>query len=452
MRKHNKSDYIQYSYTRKRNRGGKVLLCFFVALIFAVVAGFVSAYFIWNAEKEEPFWVTDTTEKKNWDSRSEEAQEEISQFLVVEGAANRIIEEAKAKAEAEAAEKAKEEALKVKEIDTRVPTVAKGIYIPVSKVTDAEMMQSVLDMIDETELNAVVIDIKDDDGRILFQSNNQMAITIGASLNRTEDIKSLLATLKAHNVYCIARIVAFKDPYLAKKREDLAVKRNDGTMYRDNSGICWLNPYKEEVWEYLVSIAKEAGQMGFQEVQFDYIRFSTGNGINDINFNVDGDERTKEDVILAFTNYAYTTLKKEGIFVSADVYGTIISSKIDAKLVGQNYVEMAKYLDYICPMIYPSHFGDGNYGIEYPDLQPEDIVRKVLMASSDKLAKIPEDEHCAKVRPWLQDFTATWLKHYQKYTAKQIIEQKKGVYDAGYEEWILWNSVCKYTRDGLETK
>lgn len=161
------------------------------------------------------------------------------------------------------------------------------------------------------------------------------------------------------------------------------------------------------------------------------------------------EEKTKEDIIIEFTQYAYEKLKPLGVFVSADVYGTIISSSIDAGLVGQNYVEMAKYLDYICPMIYPSHFSEGNYGVEYPDLEPFKIIRKVLTASKSKLEQIPEGEHKAIVRPWLQDFTATWIKHHQVYGGKQLREQIGAVYAAGYSEWLLWNASGKYSVDGL---
>ena len=131
------------------------------------------------------------------------------------------------------------------------------------------------------------------------------------------------------------------------------------------------------------------------------------------------------------------------------MYGTIISSSIDAGLVGQNYVEMAKYLDYICPMIYPSHFGEGNYGIEHPDLEPLLIVRKVLNASKEKLEEIPEGEHRAIVRPWLQDFTASWIKHYMVYGGEEVRAQIDGVYEAGYDEWLLWNASTNYSVEGL---
>ena len=110
---------------------------------------------------------------------------------------------------------------------------------------------------------------------------------------------------------------------------------------------------------------------------------------------------------------------------------------------------MSRYLDYICPMIYPSHFGEGNYGVEYPDLEPFKIIRKVLIASKTKLEQIPEGEHRAIVRPWLQDFTADWVEHHMTYGGHELREQISGVYGAGYEEWLLWDAGCTYSVDGL---
>ena len=185
------------------------------------------------------------------------------------------------------------------------------------------------------------------------------------------------------------------------------------------------------------------------EIQFDYIRFSTGKGMSDADFGSLAEEKSKEDIIIEFTKYAYDKLKPLGVFVSADVYGTIISSSIDAGLVGQNYIEMAKHLDYICPMIYPSHFAEGNYGVDYPDLEPRKIVRKVMRASMTKLKEIPEGEHKAIVRPWLQDFTASWIKNYQEYGPFQIREQIAGVYALGHTEWLMWNASANYTVEGF---
>jgi len=332
-------------------------------------------------------------------------------------------------------------------VDNRIPVKVKGIYVTSRAIMDKR--DKLIEIADTTEINAMVIDVKDDSGRITFRMENTMANEIGATTNTISDIKDLLKLLNEKGIYPIARIVAFKDPYLAENKQEYAIKNKDGTIYRDNNGECWVNPYNKEVWDYLTEIAVKAAEAGFKEIQFDYIRFSTGKGMADADFGPMAKEKSKEDIIIEFTKYAYEKLKPLGVFVSADVYGTIISSSIDAGLVGQNYVEMAKYLDYICPMIYPSHFAEGNYGVDYPDLKPYEIIRKVLTASREKLAQIPDDVHRATVRPWLQDFTATWIKHYQVYTGKQVREQINAVYATDYSEWMLWNAGSSYSVDGL---
>lgn len=328
------------------------------------------------------------------------------------------------------------------------PVVAKGIYISAG-TAGSDRMNSLINMTETTEINALVIDVKGDTGKISYQMDSPLAKEIGAVTNTVSDMSALVNKLKSKNIYLIARIVAFKDPYLAEKRHDLAIKNKDGSLFRDNNGECWVNPYNQEVWDYLVELATQAAAIGFDEIQFDYIRFSTGKGIMDADFGELAKTKSKEDIITEFTKYAYQKIKSVGVYLSADVYGTIINSTIDAGLVGQNYIEMSKYLDYICPMIYPSHFGEGNYGIKYPDLEPYNVINKVLNVSKEKLSQIPKGEHRAIVRPWLQDFTATWVKPHMTYSSKEIRDQIDGVYNTGYQEWLLWNASCKYTEEGL---
>lgn len=325
---------------------------------------------------------------------------------------------------------------------------AKGLYITASSAGSGKI-NDLMDLIDKTEINSVVIDVKDDHGKITYAMNSATAREIGAVTNIITDITSIIDTLKPRNIYVIARIVAFKDPYLAEQKQELAVKNSDGTIYRDNNGEGWVNPYNRKVWDYLVEIAVQAAEDGFDEVQFDYIRFSTGAGISKADFGEESKTVSRTDIITEFTKYIYDKIKPHGVYVSADVYGTIINSSVDAALVGQDYAEMAKYLDYICPMVYPSHFGEGNYGIKYPDKEPYNIISKAMAASNKSLAVIPEDEHKAIVRPWLQAFTATWIKNYMKYGGDEIRDQIEGVYSAGYDEWLLWNAAGSYSENGL---
>ena len=312
-------------------------------------------------------------------------------------------------------------------------------------------MQEMIQKIDETEINAVVIDVKDDNGRITFQMDQPLAEETGAVEAFIPDIQGLMDTLKEHNIYTIARVVSFRDPYLAEKKPELALKLADGSLYRDKKGMAWVNPYKQEMWDYLVDVGIQAHQVGFDEIQFDYIRFSTEKGIGDVVYDeADVRGRDKKTVITEFVQYASEKLKDEGAFVAADVFGAVMGGGIDSDTVGQSYGDMANQLDYICPMIYPPHYGDGNFGIEHPDTQPYDTILAALQLSREDLSGYEtEGQDQAAVRPWLQDFTASYLKNYIKYGNDEIRAQIQAVYDAGYEEWLLWSAACNYHWEAL---
>jgi hypothetical protein len=331
------------------------------------------------------------------------------------------------------------------------PVKVKGIYIS-GYMAGSEGLQAILDKIQGTEINTVVIDVKNDDGRITFAMEDAPTVNeIGATEKYIKDIDSLMAQLKARGLYTIARVVAFRDPYLAEKKPEWALKNKDGSLHRDNKGLAWVNPYRTEVWDYLVEVGTEASKAGFDEVQFDYIRFSTDSSMKQVVFDEkDTRGRSKTDIITEFIQYAYDKLSSSNIFVSADVFGTIIGSKVDAEAVGQIYNDMACHLDYICPMIYPSHYGDGNFGIDHPDMEPYRTIRAALKLSRQDLESAKEAEkRQAIVRPWLQDFTASYLKHHISYGAKEVRAQIQAVYDSGYDEWILWSASNRYTWEGL---
>ncbi|MFR5601548.1 MAG: putative glycoside hydrolase [Lachnospiraceae bacterium] len=329
----------------------------------------------------------------------------------------------------------------------------KGIYLTAATAGNPETMETIIKRMDETELNAVVIDFKDDTGHLTCQVDSSLLNEVGTIHPYVEDMPGLLATLKEHGIYNIARVVAFRDPVLAEKKPEWSLKLADGTQYRDRQDLAWINPYKHEVWEYLVEVGKEAKKLGFDEVQFDYIRFSTDKGIQNVVYDeADTQGRSKTEIITEFVDYVYDQLVPEGLFVSADVFGAIINSRIDAESVGQNYAEMAAHLDYICPMLYPSHYGDGNFGIEHPDMQPYETMLAALQGSVSSLEPYQEEGvHQAAVRPWLQDFTASYLKNYIKYGPEEVRAQIQAVYDAGYDEWILWNAANNYSWGGLKT-
>lgn len=335
------------------------------------------------------------------------------------------------------------------------PVQVKGIYLAASPVSNAEFMNQVIQHLDDSELNAVVIDVKDDYGRITYEMQNVPLVNeLGAVKVTAGDLPGVIARLKEHGVYCIARIVALKDPYIADKKPEWALYRADGSIFRDNAGDAWVNPYKEEYWTYLLDVAREAGRIGFDEIQFDYIRFCTERGIGDVVYDeADTKGRDKISIITELVNYLTEHLRQEGLFVSCDVFGTIIGSSVDAQSVGQDYNQMAAAVDYICPMIYPSHYASGNFGLEHPDREPYRTILGALQLSKRELQSY-ESYHQAKVRPWLQSFTASYLGegNYMEYDADAVRQQIQGVYDAGYDEWILWSASANYFYDGLLTE
>lgn len=345
-----------------------------------------------------------------------------------------------------------EEAQTTEEISARHERVkVKGIYVS-GPVAGSAKIEELIELVDTTELNAMVIDIKNDDGRVTCCLDEAtMAAQIGAPIAYIADIGELVERCKEKNIYLIARIVAFKDPYLAEKCPQLAVRRKNGEIFYDKSGLAWVNPYKKEVWDYLIEIGKQAAQAGFDEVQYDYIRFSTDLKPEKLDFGEEAEGKSKTDIITEFTKYAYEELSKAGIYVAADVYGTVIDSTIDQNIVGQNYVEMASVLDYICPMVYPSHYANGVYGIAVPDAQPYETVRAAMEAARKQLSVLPEESRAIN-RVWIQSFTASWVDGHISYGPEQIRAQMHGAYDAGFDEWILWNAAVKYQRASLLTE
>lgn len=332
------------------------------------------------------------------------------------------------------------------------PVKVKGIYVS-GPVAGIEKMDELIQMVDETELNALVIDVKNDEGRVTYKMQSERVLQLEAGVRYIRDMEALVKKCKEKDIYLIARVVAFKDPYLAEKCPEYAVKLKNGGIFRDGKGLAWVNPYNREVWEYLLEISKEAANVGFDEIQFDYIRFSTDLKSDKLDFGEESLTVSKTDIITQFTEYAYEELSKLGVYVSADVYGTVIDNKIDQEIVGQDYAKMAERLDYICPMVYPSHYGNGVYGISIPDAKPYETVNAAMNAArtvieQDKATNSVDNAY-AENRAWLQSFTASWVNGHISYGPEQIRAQIEGAKDAGCEEWILWNAGIKYQKDSF---
>lgn len=326
----------------------------------------------------------------------------------------------------------------------------KGIYVT-GPIAGNPAFQDLVDLVDGTELNAMVIDVKNDEGNITWKMELESAQAIGACVPYIADMEKFMEELQLHHIYTIARIVCFKDPCLAGGRPELALEKADGTPVTDANGMAWVNPYKEEVWEYLTDVAEAAAEAGFDEIQFDYVRFPIGSDADAADYGVNMEEYTKQQAINGFLDYAVSRLHQKDTVVTADVFGTIIGSETDVERVGQDYAALGKCVDVLSPMVYPSHYDNHVFGLEVPDAMPYETVLAALEGSKTELADIPEQDR-AIVRPWLHAFTATWVKGHISYEGEEIRRQIQAVYDAGYEEWILWNAVNRYSEEGLEAE
>jgi len=331
--------------------------------------------------------------------------------------------------------------------NAQAPTV-RGIYVTSNRAGIPEHLQNLIELCHNSEINSMVIDVRTEDGIVTFKGM-KFADDLGVSVNNIPNVHEMIALLKENGIYPIARLVAFKDRNTQSFRPDLYIHEKVGSVWLDPNKYPWLNPYNPEACDYILEYAKGAAEAGFEEIQFDYIRFAASSRLENADFGDTGG-LTRTQAIEAFVRKAMDTLKPYGVKVSADVYGTIINSDIDADIVGQNYVELAKILDVICPMVYPSHYANGSMGLDIPDLVPYDTIYRAMELSNERLAVIPEGEHCAVVRPWLQDFTATWLNRYATYTGVERGAQIQGAYDAGLSEWLLWDPGNNYSIEGTE--
>ena len=333
--------------------------------------------------------------------------------------------------------------------DMRIPVKAKGIYLT-GYTAGGSRFYELLDLVNRTELNAMVIDVKNDDGLVTYKTRNEMALSVGANrIVQIKDIEKRMADLKKNGVYAIARIVAFKDTRAAGSRPDLAIKTKSGTVWRDNKGNAWLNPYNRESWEYILDVAKEAVEYGFDEIQFDYVRFPTDGNRKLIDYGEAKEKESMAEAIAAFMKYATEMLNDKGVFVSADVFGQVTTNSDDMGL-GQQLEDLTVSTDILCPMVYPSHYYPGVYGVSYPDFEPYKIVYTSISTAVKRMEAVEHKGRKAVLRPWLQDFTASYLKDgYQVYGRKQVREQIQATYDSGVEEWLLWNAGNYYTEGAL---
>ena len=321
------------------------------------------------------------------------------------------------------------------------PVKVKGIYVT-GPAAGSERMEQLIDLVSSTELNTMVIDVKNDEGNLTYKMEVPDSANLEAGIRYVKDMPALIERLHQQGIYVIARIVCFKDPVLAAARPELALRLPDGKAVMDANGLAWVNPYKEEVWDYLCTLAECASRDGFDEIQFDYVRFPIGNDANAADYGVDMSTYPREAGLTDFFDYASKRLHEKQIIFGADLFGTIIGSDVDRDRTGQNYLSIAEHADAICPMIYPSHYANGTFGMNVPDQYPYETIANALQLSKEELGET--DSPQGVVRPWLQCFNAIWVDGHITYGSKEVHDQIQAVYDAGYEEWFLWHASNHY--------
>ena len=328
----------------------------------------------------------------------------------------------------------------------------KGIYVTAYSVGYEEKFNKLVDYVDSNDLNAMVIDIKDDMGVVTADFNSKDSHIQENTEEYIPDIKELMDVMEEKQIYPIARIVTFKDTLLANEQPEMSFTESDGSVWVASNGESFINPFLKQTWDYAVNVGIEAAKVGFKEVQFDYVRFPEGFEVwgDDLNYDMGEyadlemtDDEKRVQAITDFTAYAKEKLMPYGVDVSVDIFG-YTASVVEASGIGQNFPQISENVDVISSMIYPSHWGTDYFGIYKPDLYPYELVSEYMIVENELLATL---ETPPISRPWLQDFTASYLGSgfYQTYGKEQVDAQVQALYDAGVNEFLLWNALNNYT-------
>lgn len=319
----------------------------------------------------------------------------------------------------------------------KTPESVKGIYMSGWVAGNEKLRTNLVNLIDSTELNTVVIDVKDYSGKISFYVSNPKLKEFGSSENRIPDVKEFIGRLHDKGIYVIARISSFQDSYLIKTHPEYAVKTKAGAVWKDHKGVGWLDASAKPVWDYLGLIGDEAYSVGFDELNFDYIRFPSDGNMEDIAFPFNKG-KSKSAAMKDFYAYVDKYFHPKNIPISADLFGLTTSSKDDLG-IGQILEDALVHFDFVSPMVYPSHYPTNFNGWKNPSEKPYDLI---VYAMSKGIEKAKEATTTPmKLRPWLQDFSINGTH----YTSEMVRDQIKATYNVGLNSWLIWNASNVYT-------
>jgi len=356
------------------------------------------------------------------------------------------------------------------------PKTVKGVYLTAWSASNPKRINEIINLAKNTEINGVVIDIKDYTGRVFFETQNTLIKEISSEEPRIKNLADLIKTLHQEKIYVIARLAVFQDLYLAENKPEYAIKNSStGNIWRDNKKLAWVDPGSKYVWDYNIAVVKEAARLGVDEINLDYIRFPSDGAIGQTNYPFfDQSQKTKPEQIREFFEYFKANTRDLGIKTSADLFGQSCFDLSDMN-IGQILEYALPYFDYLSPMVYPSHYAPGFIGYKNPALYPYEIIdysmkkatarratlhqalnTNLTTASSTaliphiKIEKLPQNTGLAELRPWLQVFDLGAV-----YTPEMIRKQIQAVYDNGSTSspqagWYLWNPSNVYNQAALE--
>jgi hypothetical protein len=315
--------------------------------------------------------------------------------------------------------------------------VIRALYLNRFAPQSPRKMRHLFAIADSSEINGFVVDMKDEFGLNYKSANPQVARNGGDGHGRVANVRALVDSIKAHKLVPIARIVAFKDPVAAQVNPEWTIRREDSSIWQDKEGLAWVNAHNKDVWEYNLAVAEELVKLGFEEIQWDYIRFPEP--YRSLPKQVfPGATLSKPDALAAFLKLAQERLSKVGVRNTADIFGLVTTVR-GALEVGQWWEKISPNVDVVLPMVYPSHYPRGAFGIAVPNAEPYKVLKTALDTARvrDEKLGLTKAEH---VRPWIQAFTLGK----PPYGPEEIKQQKQAIYDAGYKGWVLWSPGSMY--------
>ncbi len=311
----------------------------------------------------------------------------------------------------------------------------RGIHLTSWVGGNAELRHKIIKNIKSSIINAVVVDIKEKNGKV-YIPGIEKAYKWGSYEAAIKKPESMVEDFKKAGIYTMARIVCFHDDTIPMKNPSIAVKNPDGSIWRGRKGSTWVDPYKKETWNYILDVAERAAELGFNEIQFDYVRYPTEGNTSMCRFSQIHNRENATKNIASFLDYARDRLSKYNVKISADVFGLTTGSDMG---IGQDLNLIASHADYVYPMMYPSHYYNREYNLKNPESQPYKLIDRAM-----KHALKNAMGNYYKIRPYLQDFSLKW-KYGAPELRAQIIAARVNMVDS----WILWNPSAKYSWEAL---